>query len=130
MSGVPETLLNLLCSQTSITFLVQLMHVVTYGSSPTISGYGLLEYYMTRLQLYHISVYIWVLHNQALTRKIITGISATFLVSYVTSFLRQYKELFNKRSSFQFSNIAWCLYTTFNPDGNLARTEVTFRHKT
>lgn len=75
---LPETLLNLLHSQTSITFPVQLMHMVTYGSSPTVSGYGLLEYYMTHLQPYHVSVYIWVLHNQALTYKIITGISVIF----------------------------------------------------
>lgn len=76
--ALPETVVNLPRSQTSITFLVQLMHTVTYGSSPTISGYGLLEHYMTRPQLYQVSVYIWVLHNQALTRKIITGISVIF----------------------------------------------------
>lgn len=75
---LPETLPDLLHSQTLMTFLVQLMHVVTYGNSPAISVHGLLEYYMMHLQLYHVSVYIWVLHNQALTRKIITSISVIF----------------------------------------------------
>lgn len=41
----------------------------------------LLEYCMTCLQRDHVSVYIWVLHNRALARKIITGISVIFFFS-------------------------------------------------
>lgn len=43
---------------------------------------------------------------------------------YVKPFLRQNKELINKRSPFQFYHK---YYTVFDPDCNLAGTKVTFR---